>query len=470
MFKTLPHSVKAWLEFGNQRDLRKLRRRTAGSCIGTECSTFNRITSPCSSMYLLIQQAYFVNSALGLLIGSTGEQKVFTLEFWGPYNIGEHSKVVAGAFDSEWGHWRWWIAPQSLQFLETVLKKDPRTASFNWQIGVPQDVSEHGAIDVLPIKEERQEYDITALTEDGSRLFFGERGFHPPARPEQRPAKLSTDGFIRSSVPYAKHREATIHWDSSLLRTVAVVGMGEVGVALGRMFVRHGHKVLFGSREPHSEKSKAVVASAPGTTVIPVQDAIDASSVVVLALPGHVVVDTARELNLQDKLVIDVTNPIGEGLLLTIGTTTSAGEEVAAVAKGAHVIKCFNTIGCNHFEVSSPLALCFLSYPLRIVSDDVTRRQKGHVRLWRSQGEQRLGVKVSSSSGLRTCGLGPAFQVKVYRTALDCLDWVGVRSFLGKRARVQTLAQSSSHRGTLIDFVSNKRTVALAASFPTSWK
>lgn len=325
-------------------------------------------------MCLLIQQVCFINIALGLLIISLGEEKVFTLEFWGPYNIGEHSKVVPGAFDSEWGHWRWWIAPQSPQFLETVLKKDPRTASFNWQIGVPQDVSEHGAIDVLSIREGKQEYDITALTGDGSRLYFGERGIHPPARPEHRLSKLSTDAFIRSSVPYAKHREGRIHWAPSLLRTVAVVGMGEVGAALGRMFVRHGHKVLFGSREPYSEKSKAVVASAPGTTVIPVQDAIDAASVVVLALPGHVVVETAKELNLQGKLVIDVTNPIGEGLLLTTGTTTSAGEEVAAVAKGAHVIKCFNTIGCNHFEVFPLLASYLVLNAHRVVSDDVTRR------------------------------------------------------------------------------------------------
>ena len=56
--------------------------------------------------------------------------------------------------------------------------------------------------------------------------------------------------------------------------------------------------------------------------------------------------------DLAGKVVIDATNPVGlgaEGLAmgLVIGHTTSAGEVVAALAKGASVVKCFNTVGAG---------------------------------------------------------------------------------------------------------------------------
>jgi len=52
---------------------------------------------------------------------------------------------------------------------------------------------------------------------------------------------------------------------------------------------------------------------------------------------------------LTGKIVIDATNPL-EGLKLAIGHTTSAGEQVASWAKGAKVVKAFNTIGYNIME------------------------------------------------------------------------------------------------------------------------
>lgn len=79
--------------------------------------------------------------------------RLFTLEFTGPWHLGAASSTVSGAFDSEWAHWRWWIAPHAQAFLDNVLRKDPRTAGLPWQLHVPIEVGGGGAIDVATIAE-----------------------------------------------------------------------------------------------------------------------------------------------------------------------------------------------------------------------------------------------------------------------------------------------------------------------------
>ncbi len=49
--------------------------------------------------------------------------------------------------------------------------------------------------------------------------------------------------------------------------------------------------------------------------------------------------------DLAGKVLIDATNPIGPGMVLTHGTTDSGAEQVARWAPGARVVKAFNSIG-----------------------------------------------------------------------------------------------------------------------------
>jgi predicted dinucleotide-binding enzyme len=82
-----------------------------------------------------------------------------------------------------------------------------------------------------------------------------------------------------------------------------------------------------------------------------VADVAAFGDVIVLATPWA---ETANALKaageLIGKTVIDCTNPLLPDLSgLALGTTTSAGEEVAKLVPAAKVVKCFNTLGAANF-------------------------------------------------------------------------------------------------------------------------
>jgi predicted dinucleotide-binding enzyme len=90
----------------------------------------------------------------------------------------------------------------------------------------------------------------------------------------------------------------------------AIVGFGEVGQALARMFARRGIEVVASRRSP---EALAPQANAIGPTIVrkSLKDAIDAD-IVMLAVPfwQHREVAKART-SWQGKFVIDVTNAFG---------------------------------------------------------------------------------------------------------------------------------------------------------------
>jgi NADPH-dependent F420 reductase len=137
---------------------------------------------------------------------------------------------------------------------------------------------------------------------------------------------------------------------------IAIIGTGNVGSALGSRFARAGHSVVFGSRDPDSDAMKKLTASSGSTARAAIQaDAAAASDVVVLATPWPAAKEVIESLGpLQGKTVLDCMNPLlPDFSALALGTTTSAGEQVARWAKGANVVKVFNTVGANIMADSS---------------------------------------------------------------------------------------------------------------------
>ena len=130
---------------------------------------------------------------------------------------------------------------------------------------------------------------------------------------------------------------------------IGIIGSGNVGGALGTRWAQKGHRVVFGSRDPQGNDMKQLVAGAGQNARAATLAEAAASDLLLLAMPWPVVKDLVASLgDLTNKILVDATNPLLPDLSgLVLGTTTSAGEQVAGWARGAKVVKAFNIVGSN---------------------------------------------------------------------------------------------------------------------------
>lgn len=121
---------------------------------------------------------------------------------------------------------------------------------------------------------------------------------------------------------------------------IAIIGAGNVGSALGTGWVKRGHEVTFGVRDPKKSDSASAAKMAG------VMEAAQASDVIVLSVPWGAVGDALKSTgDLSGKIVLDATNPLLPDLTgLDIAQGTSGGEKIASMTT-APVVKIFNTTG-----------------------------------------------------------------------------------------------------------------------------
>ena len=116
----------------------------------------------------------------------------------------------------------------------------------------------------------------------------------------------------------------------------AIIGFGNIGQALARMFARQGIEVAVASRHP--PEALAPQAKAIGPTIVPktLKDALEAD-VIILAVPygQHPEIAKARA-SWQGKIVIDATNTLDD-----LGSLPSSSL-VARALPGAQLVKAFN--------------------------------------------------------------------------------------------------------------------------------
>ncbi len=117
---------------------------------------------------------------------------------------------------------------------------------------------------------------------------------------------------------------------------IAIIGAGSVGGNLARGWVRHGHKIVFGVRDPRSAKLQPLLTEiGQAASAAPVAEAVAGADVVVFATPWEATLEIARRLPLGGRVVIDATNPLRPNLAgLAVSGESSGGEELAKAAPG----------------------------------------------------------------------------------------------------------------------------------------
>ncbi|MDD1750064.1 MAG: NADPH-dependent F420 reductase [Methanothrix sp.] len=125
---------------------------------------------------------------------------------------------------------------------------------------------------------------------------------------------------------------------------IGIIGSGNVGSALGKIWGRNGHEILFSSRNPEKLKSLAQSVGKNAFYGLPA-DAVKFGEVVALAVPWGQAENALLSAGpMNGKILIDCTNPLKPDYSgLSVGGATSAAEEVARMARGAKVVKAFHT-------------------------------------------------------------------------------------------------------------------------------
>lgn len=123
---------------------------------------------------------------------------------------------------------------------------------------------------------------------------------------------------------------------------IGIIGAGNIGTGIGKRLAARGHTVVVSFSKSQEGVDKAVASIGSGAQGASVAEAAVHGEVVLLATPWGATREALAQAGgaLAGKIVWDATNPLKPDMSgLELGTTTSGGEQVAAWAAGARVVK-----------------------------------------------------------------------------------------------------------------------------------
>jgi 8-hydroxy-5-deazaflavin:NADPH oxidoreductase len=132
---------------------------------------------------------------------------------------------------------------------------------------------------------------------------------------------------------------------------ISTIGAGREGTALGALFVKAGHRVMFSSRHPETLEG-LVDELGSLARVGTVAEAVEFGDVVIVVVPYSAMEQIGKDYGnalAKKVLVIDVSNPIarrdGAEIVKSVDDLGGAGLATAKLLPGAHVVRAFNAIG-----------------------------------------------------------------------------------------------------------------------------
>jgi predicted dinucleotide-binding enzyme len=141
--------------------------------------------------------------------------------------------------------------------------------------------------------------------------------------------------------------------------SISTIGAGRMGGALGTVFVKAGHRVMFSSRHPDTLKGR-VEELGPLARVGTVAEAVEFGDVVMVVVPYTAMEQIGKDYGnalAKKVLVIDVSNPIarrdGAEIVKWVDDQGGAGLATAKFLSGAHIVRAFNAIGSAKLSADS---------------------------------------------------------------------------------------------------------------------
>ena len=129
---------------------------------------------------------------------------------------------------------------------------------------------------------------------------------------------------------------------------IGIVGSGRVGGALGAIWLKAGHEVMFSSLDLEQDKALAARLGGKaraGTT----REAAAFGEVVLISVPYAALPKVGKDLAdlIKGKVVVDTCNPIlsRDGETATWAREKGAGLASAELLPGARLVRAFNAVG-----------------------------------------------------------------------------------------------------------------------------
>ena len=148
---------------------------------------------------------------------------------------------------------------------------------------------------------------------------------------------------------------------------IGMIGSGNVGSSLGRVWAKAGYEVMFSSQDLAADKAIAAEIGAKSRAGTPLE-AATFGEVLVFAVPYGALPELGKTLGnaLKGKVVIDTSNPFPnrDGAIATEALAQGAGITSAKLLPGARIVRAFNAVSArrmgdmhlNPGKVAMPIA------------------------------------------------------------------------------------------------------------------
>jgi 8-hydroxy-5-deazaflavin:NADPH oxidoreductase len=226
---------------------------------------------------------------------------------------------------------------------------------------------------------------------------------------------------------------------------VAIIGVGNVGKALGTATIAAGHSVVLAASDP--AHAAAAAESVGATAAASNTEAVQGADLVVLAVPGSAVRAVATEIAdaVGSGVVVDSTNPLNATYTDLDIEGVSGAADLQALLPSAKVVKAFNTVFASRYAAPTENGEAVDLY----IAGDHADAKSGVAELGASLGFPAAGCR-RPADGALVGGTG------VPEHHPQCRQWLGVadrvaargsyddRTVTGQFAAPEVVQQSSA--------------------------